>query len=200
MPDSSLTAFDKRLAEDVTLEIVSNQGGGGSGSKIEFQFAPHIVADSNSMNWTEDAIFGPQPLSFTTGASSRRISLEYEYIATDNKFSPEFIAEQLHSVKKYFYEFRPNLMPIIWLQYTGVIPIRTPFRLLDINIQHGKEMVSAGRRGPPQFLFYPLYTKVTLTMRLIYKLFPPAKGGGAGKKAKQKIEPLPKFNERFIGG
>lgn len=157
MPDSSLVQFDKDLVNNIQFIVLNN-------INIQFQFAPKIVSDSNSSKWIEEDILGHEPLAIQAGASARQIVMEWEYVATDNKFTPETISGELRKLKGYFFDFTEAKYPLVHVKFTEVLPVLTPFRMLDINIQHGPEMVGKGNK------FYPLYSKCSVTLKMATNL------------------------------
>lgn len=152
MADSSLVEFDRQLAESAQMFVL--------GQKIEFQFAPRILSDSNSSNWMEKDIWAIEPLRIHTGSSGRRISVEWEYIATDNVFTAPKINQQLKTLKSYFFKFTSKEYPVVKFKFSGIVPIETLFRLRDSNISHGVEYVKSDS------MFFPLYTKVSANLEL----------------------------------
>jgi hypothetical protein len=105
-------------------------------------------------------IWGIEPLRIHKGSAGRKVEVEWEYIATDTIFTPKKVDEQIKRLKTYFFEFKKGIMPVINVTLTKAIAPKVPFRIHDVAITHGPEIIqNAGE-------YYPLYTKVALSMSL----------------------------------
>ena len=153
MPDSSLIPFDKKAAEDIVFKVLEAK-------EIKFQFAPKIVSDTNTSAWLEEDVWGQELLRIHKGSIGRRVVFEWEYVASDNTFTGTRIGGILRDLKSYFFDFKKSKRyPVVTVRYMAVIPKLTFFRLRDVNIQHGPELVRNGD-------LYPLHTKVSATLEL----------------------------------
>lgn len=170
MPDSSLNTFDAKIVDSCKFTINTSSG---SDISIEFQFAPKITSDSNSSEWLTEDVWSIEPLNIHKGSSGRKISMEWEYVATDPNFTGTKIAGILRKLKTYFFEYdQPaTWYPIVKVQYTEVIPILTHFRLKDCQISHGPEITDQGGK------LYHLYTKVSVKLELATNLANPLSEG-----------------------
>ena len=90
--------------------------------------------------------------------------MEWEYLASDPKFTSKKISNELRKLKSYFFEFgkeRFNMIyPKIDVKYTEVIPVITPFRLRDLSITYSEELIN--NNG-----WHPLHTKVSPDLELV---------------------------------
>lgn len=97
MSQSQLTKFEQGLLKTARLDVMPKTG---ITYHIDFQFPPKIISETNSMEWkTKDQIMASGPFVIQMGAHGRSLEVEWEYIATDNKFTPKFIAEMLRKLK-----------------------------------------------------------------------------------------------------
>jgi len=134
-------------------------------------------------------IWSYELLRIYKGSIGRRVNMEWEYIATDKKWTGAKIAEELRNLKTYFFGFDDKEYPVVKVKYTHVIPVAIDFRLRDINIQYGPELVLQGG------IAYPLYTKVNVTLEVATDLGSP-KGiateaaATALAEEKMKVRPL----------
>ena len=157
MSDSSLVPFDKQLAEVVKFAVDVS----GELIDIEFQFAPKITSESNSSKWIEVDSFAIEPIRLHKGASGRKVTIEWEYIATDsNQWNGKTISENLRNLKSYNFKFKPDFYPLVRVKYMHVLPEITDFRMEDVNITYSPELVFSGGD------FYPLHTKVIVNLSL----------------------------------
>lgn len=157
MPDSSLAAFDAQLAASASMTVLG-------AVKISFQFAPRVVSDSNSSEWLEQDLWGIEPLKIHKGSGGRKLTVEWEYIATDNQFSASNIATILRGLKSYFFLFKRGTYPVVKFKFSEVVPDAMNFRMMNCQITHGPEMVMSGGK------FYPLYSKVSVNLELATKI------------------------------
>jgi hypothetical protein len=158
MPDTSLQEFDRKLASSVVFKITDASGI----KEVQFQFAPKITSESNSSNWIEAPFNAFHPARRFQGAGGRKLTMEWEYIASDKEFDAAKVATQIRAVKSYFYDFIANLAiwPLAKVQHTNVIPIETDFILRDLAITYGPELIN--NNG-----VHPLYTKVVTQLDLM---------------------------------
>ncbi len=164
MSQSQLTKFDQSLV-DAAYMIV--QPSSGSNYTIRFQFPPRVTSESNSMQWDDkDKLLANGPVSIQRGGSGRKVEVEWEYIATDNKFTPQAIATELRHLKSYHFEFEfpGQHMPVVMFKYTEVVPDGIKFRMMNVNISYGPEIVGQGGS------FFPLYTKVSVSLEMATQL------------------------------
>lgn len=168
MGDSSLVPFDREIADEVVFKVLQDK-------QIDFQFPPKIISDTNSASFEEKDIWSIEFLRIHKGSVGRRIQFKWEYVATDSKFNGPFIARTLRDLKSYFFEFQRVEYPVIEVDYTEIVPTVTYFRLRDVNIQHGDELVRNGGRP------YPLHTKVSATLELATSLNHPEAGDNLDK-------------------
>jgi len=178
MPDENLIPFEKALLCDIEL-IMPKSGLGAGGGKVKFQFPPKIISESNSINWSEIAVFSSEPVAIARGATARQVQMEWEYIATSDVFTGAKIAEELRRVKLYFVT-NAEKFPTVMVRYGEILPELIPFRLMDVNIQYGPELVI--HQSKP----YPLYSKCTLTMKIATNLTITDKKKKKGDKNKVK--------------
>jgi hypothetical protein len=169
MSQSQLISFDQKLLKSAEMII---QPKAGVEKIVIFQFPPKITSESNSVNWKSQETQGYQPIQIHSGNSGRAIDVEWEYIATDNVFTPEFIALQLRNFKTYFFEFKfggvGTYMPVIKFKYTGIMPDGMKCRVVNGSVSYGPEMIMQGG------VFYPLYSKATVSLVMA------TQGGGEG--------------------
>jgi len=158
MGDSKLIPFDTSLLEKIEF-VVDLSEDKSRLREIEFQFPPKIVSDSNAGLWLEVDIWGIEPLRIHKGSAGRKVEVEWEYIATDSIFTPAKINEQIKRLKSYFFEFKRGVMPVVNVTLTKAIEPKVPFRIHDVAITHGPEIIKNGE-------YYPLYTKVAMAMSL----------------------------------
>jgi len=155
--DDSLSPRDKKILDSAVFELYNKQ-------KIEFQFPPKILSDSNQSVWFEVDVWSIEPARIHKGSNGRRIKMEWEYLASDPKFTSKKISNELRKLKSYFFEFgkeRFNMIyPKIDVKYTEVIPVITPFRLRDLSITYSEELIN--NNG-----WHPLHTKVSTDLELV---------------------------------
>ena len=154
MPDSSLVQFCNGLASKAVFIVLE----GSKDYSIDFQFPPRILSDSNTSDWLEVDIWSYEPLKVHKGSGGRKVNMEWEYIATDRVFNAKKIRSEIHKLKSYFFSFEGDKYPIVRVNYTEVLP-NVPLRLRDLNISHGPEIINNDG-------FFPLYTKVAITLDL----------------------------------
>lgn len=161
MSQSQLTSFDQKLLESAELYITPSAG---KRYKIDFQFPPKIISESNSATWKPDNVMGAQPINIHEGSSGRAMIVEWEYIATDNVFTPKNIAKMLQMLKSYFFEFDfgkvGSWMPVIIFNYSGVMSGNPSFRVINTSITYGPEMIAQDG------VFFPLHSIVNISMEL----------------------------------
>lgn len=170
--DSSLVQVDKDIVESAFL-LVNEQ------YEIAFQFAPHVVREGNASRWKEKDVWGIEPLKIHTGSDGRKISVEWEYIATDSTFTGERIAKECRNLKSYFFEFKQDRYPVVEFVYTQILPDGPKYRLMNVDIAYGPELVKSGSE------FYPLHTKVSIAIELATKI------NLGNQSPKVEEEPLP---------
>lgn len=173
MPDSSLAPFDKKLADKIFFLNMTDE-------RIIFQFVPKIVNESNGTEWEIKNQGSFQPIKYIKTGSGRKLTMEWEYIATDGVFTPSKIAAQIRKTKVNFYEFTVGSYPAYRLSYgelTGPRPAY--FRGMDINITYSPELVLNGDT------VFPLHTKISLGLELA------TNGSFKGEDEKMDVEPLP---------
>ena len=183
MADSSLITFDKQLIQGIVFRVFLD------GKKINFQFAPKIVSDANTSAWDEHDIWSIELLRIHKGSVGRRIVMEWEYVATDSKFTGSYIATELRKLKTYFFAFDENTYPVIEMKYTHIVPVITYFRLRDLNIQHSPELVKQGDTS------YPLHTKVSCTLELATSARGPTSAKGKKSHKEQDKVDVPPINQ-----
>lgn len=155
MADSSLAPVDRQIASKPNLSVFGHQ--------IPFQFPPKVVSESNSTNWkVSKDMLSFEPLKILGGMAGRTINVEWEYIATDNTFKGAFIAAILRNLKSYYFEFNAQnrIHPTVSFQYGAIVPVAGHFRMMNVNITYGQELVIDGGD------LYPLYTKVAIALEL----------------------------------
>jgi len=169
MSQSQLTAFDQKLLESAQLSV---EPALGTAYKIDFQFPPKIVSEANSALWKPFATMGAQPVSIHEGSSGRAVQIEWEYIATDNVFTPEKISKMLQTLKAYFFEFnfgaQGEWMPVLVFKYSGIIPDKITFRVENISITYSPEIIMQNN------IFFPFCSKVSASLMMV------TAGGGKG--------------------
>jgi hypothetical protein len=177
MGDSCLIPVDRKLANSVKFLIFGED-------QIEFQFPPKIITEQNSSSWLEKEIWSIELLRIHRGSIGRRLNMEWEYVATDKKFTPAFIAEQLRVLKEYFFIFEGiKAYPVVKVQYGQIIPDLMNFRLRDVNISYSREIMNDGT---------PLHSKVNVTLELATKLnVADEDQAGLSDRAKAKIDQKP---------
>lgn len=168
MADSSLAPIDLKMA---TLPILSVYG-----IKIDFQFPPKITGETNA--WVvgeQENLLSYGPLKVLAGMAGRTINVEWEYIATDNKFSGKIITGHLRNLKQYYFAFRAKgskqnaIHPVVQFKYGAVVPDLVNFRMMNLTITYGPELVVQGGD------LFPLYSKAAIVLELASTLGPPDK-------------------------
>ena len=155
MADSCLQQVDRKLTKNVVFKIFGSK-------QIRFQFPPRIITEQNSSSWLEKEIWSIELLRIHRGSIGRRLNMEWEYVATDNVFTPESIALEIRTLKRYFFEFEGiKEYPVVVVKYGQVIPEEMNFRLRDVNVQYSRELMNDGS---------PLHSKVNVTLELATKL------------------------------
>jgi hypothetical protein len=163
MPDSSLDSFDAKLARTAFFEVATV---GGGKNETLFQFAPKIISESNSSLWLEKDMWAIEPLRIHKGSSGRKLVMEWEYIASDQNFSCRVVSDEIRKIKKYFFEFASSagaIYPLAVVKFSRVIPIETKFRIRDLNVTYGPELVNNDG-------IHPLYSKVSVQLELATNL------------------------------
>ena len=163
--DSNLAPFDAKIP--VSMKVLGLY-------TIEFQFPPKISHETNSSSWRETDILAIELLRIFRGSVGRRITVEWEYIASGSVWTGSRIASNLRFLKSYFFEFKFQQYPVVQFKYTLIVPEPMNFRLRDLNINYGPELVNG---------YYPLYTKVVATLELATRVSSP-----------ESPEDLPKVN------
>lgn len=153
MPDSSLAPVDRNIAGTAIFIVPT-------GTDVVFQFPPRVTGESNSSIWPGQDAVSHQPVKIHMGSSGRSVNMEWEYIATDPSFSGVRIAEILRGLKAYFFKFEIEQYPLVKVKCGSSIPELTDFRLMNLQITHGQELVVSGEG------FYPVHTKVAVTLEL----------------------------------
>lgn len=185
MADSILAPFDSQVANSVILRV--------GGKRIQFQFPPRITSDGKSSNWKSIFQASWEPLKIYWGSEARKLSFEAEWIATGSGvFTPQGIAEQMRTVKEYFYSAQVGRgpYPLVKLKAYEIVPSEAPFRLMDFSDSLGETLVRSGGA------IFPLYSKMTLSLELATNISgKPAEGVDVKKpkitvKGLQAIQPL----------
>jgi hypothetical protein len=154
--DFSLSQEGRSIIDECAFVLVN-------GKEVEFQFPPRVKSDSNSSTWEEQDLWSIEPLKIHHGSSGRRISMEWEYLASDPKWTVTEINTQLRNLRSYFFEFSRKTYPVAAVKCGGVIPIATKFRIMDVNVAYSDELIDNGGIGP-------LHYKVTTTLELATNL------------------------------
>jgi hypothetical protein len=155
MPDTSLVQFDAIRASNARFKV--------GGVNIRFQFAPKIISESNSSLWLEKDMWAIEPLRIHKGSSGRKLTMEWEYVASDRGFNCTAVAVEIRKVKKYFFEFSNKEYPVAIVKFSEVIKIATPFRIRDLNVTYGPELIDNSG-------VHPLYSKVSVQLELATNL------------------------------
>jgi len=184
MADSMLNEFDTELAMKAMVENRCN----ADPIRINFQFPPRIVSESNSSNWLSEDVWAIEPIKIHKGSEGRKVTMEWEYIVTNGDWTGEKISKIMINLKKYFFEFTDNIYPTMTIQYTCVFPSPTPFRLASVNITYSPEIVKTGDT------YWPLQTKISCNLELCTRVqsdISPRKGKSAKDvEGKMTIKPL----------
>lgn len=142
---AQLTAFDKALVREVLLEIPpAFGGGGGTPTKVEFQFPPIIKSDNKAGKWNEVNNKDAEPIPIYDGASPREIDLQWTYIVTGQQgWNVDKIAKLVKSVRGYFYNTVGSKLIIKFRAYKIVGPGSDywTFRADSISVNHSDCLV-----------------------------------------------------------
>jgi hypothetical protein len=164
MSQSQLTNFDQKLLDTAQIRVQPAQG---VSYIINLQFPPKVVSENNSMIWADKAnTYSTGPVVWQKGATARKLEVEWEYIATDNVFTPDFIALQLRHLKSYHFEFKlpGSFLPVVVFKYTEILPDNIKFIMKNIAISYGPEMVAFNGK------YHPLYTKAAISIQMVTQL------------------------------
>lgn len=196
MADSILAPFDAEVTDSVILKI----GGKPGSTQIRFQFPPKITSDAKTSNWKSVFQASWEPLKYYWGSEARKVTLEAEWIATGRGlFSGPVIAAQLQAVKRYFYAATVGKgpYPLVLLTAYEIVQGPAPFRLMDYSTSFGPELVkSGGDTGSAGF--YPLYSKMTLSLELATTVSGTPGEGVVVKKPKIKVGDLKPLQPKWI--
>lgn len=171
MPDSSLIPFDRGLADLCKFNVL-NKG------EIKFQFPPRILSESNNSEWESKDAVAIEPIKIHRGSGGRKLSMEWEYLATDQSWTAKDVAKELKNLKRYFFDFELTKYPVCEISYTEVIPELIQFRLMSADITYSPEIVNSGG------FYHPIHTKIAVSLELVTRISPGANPGG--DKVKQK--------------
>ncbi len=182
--DESLDVYDQQLTDSALFFLAL---AGPNAVQIEFQFPPRLTNESNSAEWETSDLWSIENLKIHKGSSGRKLSLEFEYLASSSIWNPDKISANLRALKSYYYEFQEDKYPLVRLKYSAVVPIMTDFRLMNVNATYSKEIFGLGVSS------HPLHTQVVCALELSTNL----QGGGShAPDPKQtqypliKVEPL----------
>jgi hypothetical protein len=182
-PDSSLTSFDQTTIQGVTFTLFN-------GTQIYFQFPPKIVSEGNVSNWEEKDIWAIEPLRIHKGSAGRKLTMQWEYVASDSLWNCIRIPSMLRNLKSYFFTFKREIYPIVKIQFGNIIPIPMNFRIMDLDITYSEELIS----NPPGSPIHPLYTKVSVNLTLATRV---QQGGGGNEVDKVEVDPLVPINTQW---
>jgi hypothetical protein len=199
--DNSLVEFDRNLVNSVKFTLNSGQKGqqGGQGEQgffswlfggeeasqqggqqggqggytVEFQFLPKIKSESNASRWKEEDIWGNDQLKIHQGSSSKKLTMEWEYVCTDSKWDAVKISTNCRNLKAYFYEFSDKVYPLAFITY-GVVMKDMMCRVMSVDITYGDEVVDNGG-------VHPLHTKVAVGLEMAHNILNPNDKEGKGK-------------------
>lgn len=177
--DSSLVQFDRGLLIDCSFTCLP------MGAKIDFQFPPKITSEGNSSEWETKDVWSIEQLKIHKGSGGKKMSMEWEYIATDSKWNADAISLQLKLLKGYFFKFNENQYPVCIIKYGKVIPQPIKFRLMDVQITYSEEWIKSGGENGG---YYPLHTKVAVSLEMATRINSEDEG------AKVNQEPLENAN------
>ena len=90
------------------------------------------------------------------------------------------IAGMLRTLKSYFYDFVNDHYPIVKVKYLDVLPEETKFRMNDVSIEYGPEILDN----------YPVYTKVSTKLTLATSLHTEDFFAGGEEVSEDKIQEL----------
>lgn len=178
MPDSSLAPFDAQLAAGAVLKNLVN------GATIPFQFAPRVTSQSNTSLWLEKDLWSIEPLKIHKGSGGKKLSIEWEYIATDTTFTGAKIAQIIRDLNAYFFEFRRGTYPLVQFSFGEVVPNGPNFRLMQADVSYGPEIAQNGGKA------YYVYTKVSASLEMASNLKAPAGGTGQPKLTVQPVKSI----------
>ena len=156
MSDFSLSEEGRSIIDSCAFVL-------NNGHTVRFQFPPRVKSDSNSSNWKETDLWSIEPLKIHKGSAGRKVSMEWEYIASDPKWTVPLINTMLRNLRSYFFEFVKGVYPVAAVKCGGAIPVVTLFRIMDVNITYSDELINNGGIGP-------LHYKVTVSLELATKL------------------------------
>lgn len=171
--DFSLAAEARSIIEECAFVL-------NNGHTVDFQFPPRVKSDSNSSLWQEKEQVSIEPVKTHMGSSGRKISMEWEYIASDPQWTVPEINKMLRNLRSYFFEFSGEVYPVAAIKCGAVIPVATKFRIMDVSIAYSDELIDNDGIGP-------LYYKVTVSLELATNL---STGDKPEDPPKLDIEPL----------
>jgi hypothetical protein len=164
MSQSQLTNFDQKLLDTAQIRVQPAQG---VSYIIKLQFPPKVVSENNSMIWADKAnTYSTGPVVWQKGATARKLEVEWEYIATDNVFTPDFIALQLRNLKSYHFDFKlpGSFLPVVVFKYTAILPDDIKFIIKNINISYSPEIIAFNEK------YHPIHTKVVVSLQMVTQL------------------------------
>ena len=172
--DGSLDRYDQRLTDQCSFKLVLSGGSSGFGSggrEIYFQFPPKILNESNESLWLPIDVWAIEPVKIHKGSAGRKLTMEWEYLASSEIWTPERIGRELRLLKSYFYEFEDLTYPTVDIIYTQVIPVVTSFRFMNLSVTYSPELFGSGND------IHPLHSKVNTTLELATNIQVGLKGG-----------------------
>lgn len=99
--DVSLCPFDKAVVNEAALEIF---GSDLKGTNIPFQFPPKITSDAKDATFESHDLLRHEPIKIYKGSSARAITVELEYICSEEgNFNPKKVSQIERDIKSYFY-------------------------------------------------------------------------------------------------
>lgn len=155
----------------------------GLGTKLNFQFPPHITSDNRKGTWSSSPVpDAADELQIFLSSSPRTFVLETTYIVNNasaggTTWSGSAITEQLKALRGYFTlaKISDDPLMVCYVKLWGIGgKERMTARLIDVDIKHGKTFVKEGGSGASGGVaaltggaeWYPLRTDVTLTMAI----------------------------------
>jgi hypothetical protein len=194
--DSTLDQYDQQLTGQVYFAVVLGGGSstsfGTGGTQIYFQFPPKITGENNESLWLPIDIWAIEPVKIHKGSAGRKLTMEWEYLASSAIWTPTKISQQIRNLKSYFFDFKEETYPLVIVQYTQVIPVHTHFRLMTFADTYSPEIFGFGDNA------HPLHTKISCGLELATNIQIGLKGGStknvgqetADMKGKEQQTPL----------
>lgn len=163
--ENNISAFDRRIREQVILQFV--RPGATTGRRVRFQFPPIVASDSKAGNWQEVDYMHAEPYAIFMGGRPREISLQWFYVVGLGGWRVSDVSSQVKFIRSYFYNRVGNSFVINFGAYDVVGPGRDgvantwTFRSDSVTVQHSNTLISSESND-----IYPLRTDISMILKL----------------------------------